>query len=667
MSNHILPDFFVQSYECKDTPFKNYGLGEFVYLRTYSRIDDNGVNERWHETIARVINGVFSLKKEWFIEKNICWNSDRELQYAKKMYDLMFNVKFLPGGRGLWAMGTKITDIKHLYAPLNNCAFVSTDDIETSLAEPFTFLMDACMLGVGVGFDTKGAGKINIHRPDETRTITHRILDSREGWVHAVKLLLESFFLKNKSNIEFDYSAIRKAGEKLGCFGGISSGPEPLIVSVNKIRCVLSENVGMPLTSRTIVDIMNLIGLCVVSGNVRRSAEIALGEYDDDIFINLKNYEKYPERCEYGWISNNSIVGKLGMNYTDVANRIKMNGEPGIIWLDNMKNYSRMNNIIDMKDNKLCGTNPCSEISLESYEMCNLVENFLNRHQTLDELTHTLKYAFMYAKTVSLGMSHWERTNAVIARNRRIGMSLTGITNFITNNGINMLREWCHRGYDFIKLYDKRISAAYQIPESIKITCVKPSGTVSLLAPNTCPGLHYPMSTHYIRRVRISENSNLWRDMESRGYVVENGIREPFTKIINFPISLGNVRSVKNVSMWEQLELAALLQEVWADNQVSCTVTFNQNTESGDIANALNYFQYRLKGISFLPLFTDAYVQMPYEEITLEKYNELSGSVTATNNANDRINITEDDHEAELYCTTDKCIMENPKKRRKLN
>jgi hypothetical protein len=82
-----------------------------------------------------------------------------------KMFEKIFNFKFLPPGRGLWAMGTAITEEKHLYAALNNCAFVSTlpskiydkDERVDKFIESFTFLMDSAMIGVGVGFDTKGS------------------------------------------------------------------------------------------------------------------------------------------------------------------------------------------------------------------------------------------------------------------------------------------------------------------------------------------------------------------------------------------------------------------------------------------------------------------------------------------------------------------------------
>jgi len=139
------------------------------------------------------------------------------------------------------------------------------------------------------------------------------------------------------------------------------------------------------ISTRQIVDIMNIIGKCVVAGNIRRVAEIALGEADDSTFINLKNYKLNPDRMEYGWVSNNSIYAKLGMNYKEVSEQIYKNGEPGLCWLDNMREYSRMGDPKDYRDKLAAGGNPCLEQTLESYEMCCLVETFPHNHQSYEE------------------------------------------------------------------------------------------------------------------------------------------------------------------------------------------------------------------------------------------------------------------------------------------
>jgi hypothetical protein len=649
----ILSKNFVNNYINKSTPFSDYGLGEFVYMRTYSRIKENGENEKWYETIERVINGVFHLKYRHFTDNNIEWNNEIENKNAEIMYDLMFNIKFLPGGRGLWAMGTKITEEKHLYSALNNCAFVSTKYIDKEFSKPFEFLCDACMLGVGVGFDTAGAGKIIIHKP-LIETDICIIDDTREGWVMAIRKTLNSYFIPNQKTSIIDYSKIRPAGTLLSTFGGTSSGPEPLKHTINKIKEMFDNNINKCITSRIIIDIMNLICLCVVAGNVRRSASIAMGNHDDKEFLELKNYDKYPDRAEYGWLSNNSISAKIGMNYSNIGKNVQIMGEPGLLWVDNMKKYSRMNKHIDNYDISALSSNPCGEITLENKEMCNLVEVFINRIENYKEFENVLQYTFMYAKSVSLGMTQWEETNIIIRKNRRIGCSLTGITNFIEKNGINNFKKWCENGYNYLKSYDTEISNKYKINKSIKITCVKPSGTISLLVPETCPGIHYPTAKCYIRRVRVNAGSQLIKSMEKRGYKVEDSINEPNTKIIEFPINLGNIRSIDEVSMWEQLELASKLQEWWADNQVSCTISFDVKTEGKQIEKALNYFQYNLKGISFLPR-SDNNInlpQMPYEKITNEEFDKIIKNIDNSK----IISMNKDDHETDIFCTSDTCI-----------
>ena len=163
------------------------------------------------------------------------------------------------------------------------------------------------------------------------------------------------------------------------------------------------------------------------------------------------------------------------------------------------------------------------------------------------------------------------------------------------------------------------------IPRSIKTTSVKPSGTVSLLAGAT-PGLHYPESRFYIRRIRLSVNSPLIKPLEKAGYKIEPAFgSEGSTVVVEVPVDVGEgIRTVSEVSMWEQMSLAAFMQRYWADNLVSCTVTFDPKTEGSQIASALNYFQYQLKGISFLPkMELGAYRQMPYEEITQKKYDKM--------------------------------------------
>lgn len=622
---------FVDSYRSQTPPFGFNGLGELVYLRTYARLMADGTKETWYETVERVVNGTFNMQRRWFTQIGLSWDAAAQQRVAQEMYTRIYHMKFLPPGRGLWAMGSPLTEERQLYAALNNCAFVSTADMNklASPAEPFCFLMDAAMLGVGVGFDTEGAGQLTVRGCDASLPpIPMVVPDSREGWVDSVQMLLDAHLL-HQARPAFDYSQIRPAGALIRGFGGVSSGPGALIELHRVLDSILTPLAGKKLPARGIVDIMNHIGVCVVAGNVRRTAEIAFGHYNDDEYVELKDYEKNPERSAFGWTSNNSVFAQIGMDYAPITERIIKNGEPGFAWLENMRNYGRMNGVRDTRDSRAAGGNPCLEQTLESYEMCCLVETFPNNHESIEDYIETLKFAYLYAKTVTLGPTQWPRTNQVMLRNRRIGCSMSGIAQFISKHGLETLRQWCEQGYDAIQQFDVQVSEQFAIPRSIKTTSIKPSGTVSLLAGAT-PGMHYPESRFYLRRMRLDKQSELVPTLKEAGYHIEPAVESPeSTLVVSIPIDAGEgIRTLASVSAWEQMELAAFLQRHWADNQVSCTVTFDPATEGPHLAHALQFFQYQLKGISLLPrLPLGAYQQMPYEEIDEETYRERAAQL----------------------------------------
>jgi hypothetical protein len=385
---------------------------------------------------------------------------------------------------------------------------------------------------------------------------------------------------------------------------------------------------------------------------VHNTAEIAFGDPNSTQFMDLKDYSKNPERMAYGWTSNNSVFAELGMDYSEVAKRICINGEPGLAWLENMRKYSRMVDPPDNKDYRVMGGNPCLEQSLESTELCTLSESFPARAESLDDYLRTLKFAYLYAKTVTLGMTHWTETNRIQLRNRRIGCSVSGIAQFLSKYDIHTLNKWLDAGYGEIQKWDIVYSEWFCIPRSIKMTSVKPSGTVSLLAGAT-PGMHYPESRFYIRRMRLASNSPLIDPLRKAGYKLEPAVgSEQDTMVVEIPIDVGEgIRTVNEVSMWEQLSLAANMQRWWADNQVSCTITFNPETEGGHIASALDYFQYQLKGVSFLPKCDyGAYPQMPYEEITEELYHSTCAKIKTLT-----VNKMSEDSVGEKFCDGEAC------------
>lgn len=618
---------FVAWWRAQPTAFGFDGLGELVYKRTYARLRTDGTHESWVDTCERVINGVYTIQRDHIMGHGLGWDEAQGQRSAQEMFTRMFTMKFLPPGRGLWAMGTEhVHGKKGSGAALNNCAFVSTGNILVERTRPFTFLMDGSLQGAGVGFDTKGANVIRV-APPTAAPEPHTVSDSREGWVESLHLLLDAWFVGGGAPPVFDYSAIRPRGTPLKRFGGRAAGPEPLERLHVRIVQVLRREAdarGGVLSCTGIVDVMNLIGCCVAEGSRRRSAEIAFGEYRDAEFLDLKNYEKNPRRAAYGWTSNNSVFVSVGGDYTDVCARIIKNGEPGLCWLETMRKYGRLCDPPSGADHRVAGGNPCLEQSLESYEMCTLVETFPMRCEGRGDFLRTLKFAFLYAKTVTLTRTENPETNRVMLRNRRIGCSISGVAQFLARHRLDELREWLTAGYSTIHGWDRVYSEWLCISRSVKVTSVKPSGTVSLLAGAT-PGMHYPEARTSIRRIRMANDDPLLGAVGRAGYRIIPVPEEGQIVVVEFPIDgTGGVRGVRTaveVPMWEQLSLAAFLQRYWADNQVSCTVTFDVKTEGPQLATAIDLFQYQLKGVAFLPRTeTPPFPFMPIEAVSEEAF-----------------------------------------------
>jgi ribonucleoside-triphosphate reductase len=620
-------------------------IGYITYKRTYARIiEEKDRKEEFWETVRRVVEGCYSIQKEHCMKLSLPWSDKKAQKSAQRMFEKIWNFKFSPPGRGLWMMGTEFI-ARHGSMALNNCGFASTADIDLKYSKAFEFVMDALMLGVGVGFDTLGAGKLTIKKPKDG-TFDFDIPDSREGWVDALRVMLDAYFL-GKQIPNYDFSNIRIAGEPIRGFGGIASGPVPLKQMLKDIQDILEKRIGQPILSIDIVDIMNLIGRCVVAGNVRRSAEIALGKPTDLDFITCKQDQE--KLYSHRWASNNSVFAVKGLEYSFIADQIAVNGEPGVFWLENARAYSRMGEKPDYKDKKAAGINPCGEQTLESFELCCLVETFPSMHDSYEEFEETLKYAYLYSKSVTLVNTHWKETNAVMLKNRRMGISQTGIIEAFIKHGRRNLLNWCDKGYHYLRNLDETYSDWLCVPKSIKITTVKPSGTVSLL-PGVTPGIHYPHSEYYIRRIRISKNSDLIGKIRNAGYHIEDDLYSENSYVIEFPIHEKYFdRSKNDVSIWEQAENAAAYQRYWSDNQVSITITFRKD-EAKEIKHVLESYEDKLKSASFLPIKEHGYKQAPYEEISKLKYEEMVSKIKPMN-----LDETKDRAIGEKFCDSDVC------------
>ena len=631
-----LDDRFIEDYRDREVP---WGFGDLSYItfkRTYARKlvcsilfpdrpEESSDTESWAQCCRRVIEGMITIQKTHCLRQGTPWNEQKARRTARDAYDRLFHFKWTPPGRGLWMMGTDFV-FQRSGAALNSCAFVSTKDIGTDFATPFGWAFEMAMLGVGVGFDCRGVGEREIILPEQDTDI-HTIGDSREGWRAAIERLLNAFVGDATLPREWDYSEIRPQGAPIRSFGGVASGPGPLREAIEDLTAMYSDRIGQSVDAEVIVDTFNLTGRCVVAGGVRRSAQIALGDPDDGQFLGLKQDAEKVQ--EYRWAANHSPIVEVGQDYSELAERTAKNGEPGYFWLDNSRKYGRFKDGPDYGDMDAMGVNPCSEIGLCSWELCNVCETFPAHHDDYEDYRRTLKIAYLYAKTVSLVPTHSARTNAVMLKNRRIGLSQSGVVQAIEKHGYREHFDRCDRGYEYIQQLDRVYSDWLAVPKSIRTTTVKPSGTVSLLAGAT-PGVHWDHAPYYIRRMEIQKGNRLLDLCREAGYPVEQSVYKDGAMVVEFPIAVDDLQRGKaDVSVREKVDLAAQMQHFWSDNAVSCTAEFDPETTDGaQIERILEAYEHRLKGISFLPQSGHGYDQAPYEPITEEEYHRRAAEIT---------------------------------------
>lgn len=625
-------------------------LGKLTYKRTYAaRVEGEDRTEEWFETVKRVVETCYTIQLNHCKNLRLPWHAHKAQKSAQEMYTRMFTFKFIPPGRGLANMSDLV--FKRGSMPLFNCSAVSTDSVNFS--DPYVFMMDVSMNGVGCGFDTSGAGKFKVVQPKISDKI-YIVEDSREGWCDILKVVLEAYVGKDHLPIEVDYSSIRPMGTPIVTSGGIAPGPDPLIKCITDIKNFLNKKIDNYITSSDIVDLMNMIGVCVVAGGKRRTAQIAFGDYNDKEYISLKDPDLYQEELmSHRWASNNSIYAEDGMDYTEIIETIKKSGEPGILYKHRMQNYGRMKDgYQEGIDGNATLLNPCGEISLESEELCNISDVFPATHDSFDDFKRSLKFAFLYCKTVTLVPTHLHTTNSKILKNRRIGISQSGIVQAIQKHGATEYFKWCDEGYNYLKKLDKKYSDWLCIQKSIKLSTVKPAGSTSLLMGAT-PGIHFEHSEYYIRRIRIEEtNEQLVQAVKDAGYKWEVSAYGDRSIVFEVPVKAKNFYKGKSdVSVWEQMQLGSKIQALWSDNSVSQTVTFTKD-ESTYLKNVIEMYEDQFKTVSFLPLSEHGYVQAPYETITEEEYNEKIKTVTAIN-----FNFKNTKDTIEKFCDGDKCTI----------
>jgi ribonucleoside-triphosphate reductase len=599
-------------------------IGYITFKRTYARRlkedDTNSKTEEFWQVVQRELDASDKQLKVGFTE-------EEKRRYA----ELRMKLKFSTAGRFMWQLGTKTVDRLGLPS-LQNCAFTVVNDP----IKPFIWTFEMLMLGSGVGYNIqkhnvyqlpKLKNKIKIERKD-TKDADFIVPDSREGWVKLLGKVLKAHFYGGEG---FSYSTIciRSKGALIKGFGGTASGPEDLCWGINEIHRILNQRANKKLRPIDCLDIMNIIGYIVVAGNVRRSAQIAIGDFDDLEYLKAKRWD-LGTIPNWRAMSNNSIVAPediddIPKEFWDTYNQ----GEPyGLINLELAKTVGRTGET-QYPDPEVEGFNPCAEQSLADKETCCLAEVYLPNIESYEELKEVLTYAYRMNKHSLALHCSLKDTERIVNKNMRMGIGMTGILQATEEQ-----RSWLKDAYNWLRGYDKWYSGEHGFPESIKLTTVKPSGTLSLLAGVT-PGVHpNPAGPYYIRRIRISSESPLINVCRVHGYHIEpqikfDGTEDRSTMVVSFPCKLPESTPVAADYDWKtQMDMIRRMQSEWSDNSVSCTIYYKKE-DINDIKQYLKkHFRHEIKTVSFLLYHGHGFDQAPYETITKEQYEDMVSKTT---------------------------------------
>lgn len=602
-----------------NTPFSS--VGYITYKRTYARrLDETNPNsptEEFSDTVNRVVEATNN-------QLNCNFSAEEQERLRKYLMELKGTV----AGRFLWQLGTDTVNKLGL-ASLQNCAFTVVD----GPVRPFTWAMDLLMLGSGVGYniqkknvDKLPSVKANFAAPIrlDTADADFIVPDSREGWVSLLGKTLKAAFLgEGKNTFTYSTKMIRGKGAPIKGFGGTASGPEDLCWGIAKISEVIEKRLGKNLRPIDCLDIMNIIGAVVVAGNVRRSAQIAIGDPDDVEYLLAKRWDM-GNIPSWRAMSNNSVVcNDIADLHEYFWDGYEGKGEPyGLINLRLSRKIGRLGET-QYPDPDVQGYNPCAEQSLANFETCCLAEIYLPNVESYEEFVDISKLLYRVNKHSLALPCHLPETADIVHKNMRMGIGVTGVLQAKEEQ-----KAWLDKAYQELRCFDDTYSHANGFPRSVKLTTVKPSGTLSLL-PGVTPGCHPAYAQFMIRRIRISSDHALVQVCRDHGYHVEyqqnfDGTEDHSTVVVSFPFCYPEGTVLANeMTAISQLETVKWLQEVWSDNSVSCTVYYRKE-ELAEIRKYLSKnYKNGHKSLSFLLHNEHGFKQAPLEEITKEQYDKM--------------------------------------------
>lgn len=627
-------------------------IGKEVYQRTYSRLKPDGTQETWTDTVERVVDGNLGLVPR----------KHHEADERERLVSLFRKMDALPAGRHLWSSGVPGRQF------LFNCH--SSGHSRKDLPSHFTFLFDELMKGGGVGSNYSNRyieiyppifSKVDFHivctpshpnfeefsgyvSKDHNHHSQDRFVveDSREGWCQSLSELLLAAWQGKETPLIVDVSMLRERGALLKSFGGKSAGPGPLVTMLSNVATLVNSKVGKKLTSLDMMAIDHEIATCVVSGNIRRSARMSIKYWADcDIhdFISCKADEKSH------WSTNISVevddeffraLRKGEKRAKDVlrhsAEVMYKCGEPGF-WNSSLSSVGEVE--------RPFSTNPCGEISMVMWENCNLghvnLERFVGRDTDARE-AFRLMTRFLVRATYGDVLSDYQKQ--VQSRNRRIGVGFFGFHPWLVYQGVRfseshhnkVIREKLKGFYHACREEARKYAFELRMPEPIKVTTIAPTGTISNL-PGTTSGCQPIYAKYFRRRVNYASNDVNLKDLEARGFPIEDSVYTKNTKVVTFyckdplvaacelrsiPVSV--IEEQSEISVSDHLAVQAMLQDEYADNAISYTINFS-NSSVEEIEQALKIHLPRLKGTTLMPE-GEARPQTPLERISAEEFGE---------------------------------------------
>ena len=591
-------------------------LQQYIHSSRYARwLPEKGRRETWEETVGRYVG---------FFKNHVKENTKGSIdEIEDTLRDAIFNMEVMPSMRSLMTAGPALE--RENVAGFN-CSFVAVDS-PRAFDETLYILMN----GTGVGFsvETQHVAKLPLvseefHDTDSTIIVA----DSKLGWAKALKELVAMLYSGQIPNI--DTSNVRPAGAPLKVFGGRASGPEPLEETFAAFVKMFGQAAGRRLTSLECHDLMCHIASCVVAGGVRRAALISLSDLTDERMRHAKTGQWYTTEKHRSFSNNSAVynekpdIGIFMAEWLSLYN--SKSGERGIVNRVALKKKAAENERRDIEYE--FGVNPCSEIILRPNGFCNLSEVVVRSTDTMQDLERKVEVATIIG-TMQSTLTKFRYLRNDWKKNadeeRLLGVSLTGIMdNKLTNGSSSGLEETLSILKSVAIETNKVWAKTFGIPESVAITTVKPSGTVSVLV-DSASGIHSRFSPYYVRTVRADKKDPASQFMIDRGVPVEDDVIAPdHNHVFSFPVAAPKGAVVTtDLTAIEQLERWLMYKRHWCEHNPSCTVTVKEHEWIAVGAWVYEYFD-ELTGVSFLPHTDHIYKQAPFMEIDKKTYLELN-------------------------------------------